>query len=399
MDMGIAPEKIVRLGSKSTVRTAPLLLYNQPQIHARMPKTRWLLINAETEKYKTMAGRVGPVFTDYSEPNATLKEILVHIEFHEHDRHYFHAFRIPEVEAGHIQVGRTGKQVRNVDFLQDWLQGRPAGPLTDHLADTEIDEIWRMDPRSRKEKMAQWQREIRAARIEMVADSIDRLNNLHRKIQDLWKEKTEHILQSKRLICCTTTAASMHAQEIQAAAPGIIIVEEAGEILESHILAAMGPSTQQLVLIGDHKQLRPKVKNFKLTVESGRGFDLNRSLFERLILQGRKYCTLLKQHRMRPEISELIRHNYPDLEDAEETKNRASLRGFQDNVIFVNHDQPEAMHNILVDKLDENAASSKQNGFEAEMVLKVVRYLGQQGYRIDDLVVLTPYLVCTICSP
>jgi len=38
------------------------------------------------------------------------------------------------------------------------------------------------------------------------------------------------------------------------------------------------------------------------------------------------------------------------------------------------------------------AKTSKQNRFEVQMVLKIVRYLGQQGYGTDRLVILTPYL-------
>ncbi len=30
--------------------------------------------------------------------------------------------------------------------------------------------------------------------------------------------------------------------------------------------------------------------------------------------------------------------------------------------------------------------------FEAQMILKIVRYLGQQGYGTNNLVILTPYL-------
>jgi hypothetical protein len=36
--------------------------------------------------------------------------------------------------------------------------------------------------------------------------------------------------------------------------------------------------------------------------------------------------------------------------------------------------------------------SSKQNEYEAKMVLKIVKYLAQQGYGTDKMVVLTPYL-------
>ncbi|BCS04188.1 uncharacterized protein AKAW2_71066A [Aspergillus luchuensis] len=36
--------------------------------------------------------------------------------------------------------------------------------------------------------------------------------------------------------------------------------------------------------------------------------------------------------------------------------------------------------------------ASKQNPFEVEMTLKVVKYLGQQGYGTEDIVIMTPYL-------
>src|SRR5947207_6157264 len=144
-----------------------------------------------------------------------------------------------------------------------------------------------------------------------------------------YHRKNSEILKRKRIIGCTTTAAAKYVRALQAAKPGVILVEEAGEILESHVLTAMTEVTKQLVLIGDHKQLRPKVNNYNLTVEKGAGFDLNRSMFERLVVRGFPHTTLSKQHRMCPEISRLIRHlTYPDLLDAEKTQNRPKLRGF-----------------------------------------------------------------------
>ncbi|CAM9365166.1 unnamed protein product, partial [Laminaria digitata] len=53
---------------------------------------------------------------------------------------------------------------------------------------------------------------------------------------------------------------------------------------------------------GDHKQLRPKVEQYSLRAESGRGFDLNVSLFERLVNSGYPHTTLELQHRMPPEV-------------------------------------------------------------------------------------------------
>ena len=37
----------------------------------------------------------------------------------------------------------------------------------------------------------------------------------------------------------------------------VLLMEEAAEVLEAHVIASLAPSTQQLLLIGDHQQLPP----------------------------------------------------------------------------------------------------------------------------------------------
>ena len=37
----------------------------------------------------------------------------------------------------------------------------------------------------------------------------------------------------------------------------VVVVEEAAEMLESHLIVALSSSTRRLILIGDHHQLRP----------------------------------------------------------------------------------------------------------------------------------------------
>ena len=41
-----------------------------------------------------------------------------------------------------------------------------------------------------------------------------------------------------------------------------MLVEEAGQVLEAHILGALVPSIQHVVLIGDPQQLRPTINNY-----------------------------------------------------------------------------------------------------------------------------------------
>ena len=113
------------------------------------------------------------------------------------------------------------------------------------------------------------------------------------------------------------------------------------EILEAHIISCLQPVTKHLIMIGDHKQLRPKLDDYKLSVASGNGHDFNRSLFERLVLEGSiQYSTLAVQHRMHPDISRLIRPTYPELQDAERVSARPIVRGLKSRVVFITHDQP-----------------------------------------------------------
>lgn len=129
--------------------------------------------------------------------------------------------------------------------------------------------------------------------------------------------------------------------------PRVLIVEEAGECLESHVLANLVPSIEQVILIGDHLQLRPQIENYRasrsllVTVvnpltssiselsidsDSGKLYRLDESLFERLVKcmvpslsRSRSltpslsisakvpFSVLQTQRRMRPEISSLVR--------------------------------------------------------------------------------------------
>jgi hypothetical protein len=63
-----------------------------------------------------------------------------------------------------------------------------------------------------------------------------------------------------------------------------------------------------------------------MQIQSGNGYDLNVSLFERLVNSGIDYVPLQCLHRMRPEISKLVRTlTYPHLQDAADTQGREPL--------------------------------------------------------------------------
>lgn len=50
----------------------------------------------------------------------------------------------------------------------------------------------------------------------------------------------------------------------------MVLVEEAAEVLEAHVLVCLSSNTQHVILIGDHEQLRPKPNLYELQAISGR---------------------------------------------------------------------------------------------------------------------------------
>ena len=103
------------------------------------------------------------------------------------------------------------------------------------------------------------------------------------------------------------------------------------------MLASINASTQQLLLIGDHQQLRPSVACHELALRYG----LNVSLFERALNNRASYVKLRTQRRMRPSVARLIAPIYPDLLNHGVTRRRPRVAGMTTSVHFVTHNAPE----------------------------------------------------------
>jgi superfamily I DNA and/or RNA helicase len=109
----------------------------------------------------------------------------------------------------------------------------------------------------------------------------------------------------------TTTSAARLQSALRSVKPRIVVVEEAAEVFEQHIVTALTECCEQLILIGDHQQLRPSPADYQL----GKQYNLDISMFERLVMNGFEYKQLSTQHRMRPEISAtLMGHFYANLQ-------------------------------------------------------------------------------------
>ncbi|KAI1065242.1 hypothetical protein LB507_001300 [Fusarium sp. FIESC RH6] len=386
MDIGVSSDQIVRLGSKFTEATKPTRLREYDG-----QKRYWLTME-ERNILSTLRNDETSLETQIQEHSKKLAghgaqpaDILEYLEFSDGFTSAWSAFQVAD-DDGFQTADAKGKY---------WLRDGDVdkmGNLGASLEDS-ARRIWDLSHDSRKNLHDEWSAKVRQEQIISLVDLNKRYGDVKARVKSILDERGRRVLQDKRIIGSTTTAAAMYQSIIETANPDVILVEEAGEILEAHIVTAMSASVKQLILIGDHKQLRPKVNNYALTKEKGEGYDLNVSLFERLVTQGRRFTALEEQHRSHSEISQYTRMlAYPELKDAPSTLERDPIRGLENRVTFVHHEKPEDTMNDVNERRDPTTKSSKRNRHEALMVLKTVRFLSQNGYKTENMVVLTPYL-------
>jgi hypothetical protein len=250
--------------------------------------------------------------------------------------------------------------------------------------DRVLERVWRKSQTDRLNDIDKWRLELLGPSINSVRATVDEINQGLQERKELLRDKDRQVLEGARIIGATTTGAASNSSLLSSIGAGVIIVEEAGEVLESHVLTALSEQTKHLILIGDHKQLRPKIETYKLMSVSEHGYDLDCSLFERLVTSKLPSVALEVQHRMRPEISRIIRaQTYPRLRDHDNVKRYPDVKGVCKNLVFIDHRHLE---------VGDEDGTSKKNPHEAEICVELVRFFLLQGYKPDQIVVLTPYL-------
>ncbi|KAL5614285.1 hypothetical protein BROUX41_004395 [Berkeleyomyces rouxiae] len=210
--------------------------------------------------------------------------------------------------------------------------------------------------------------------ISMVARACNRARQ-HRNADVVRLHKTA-------VLGCTTTGLTKYRELIEHVAPKVMLVEEAAETREANLVAAPLASIEQMILVGDHKQLAPHA-DVRCLSESP--YNLCVSLFERLVNIGIPYVMLGVQRRMTPKIRSLISPFYESLVDHEIVCNRLErplvpgMSGLE--TFWFHHEWPERLTGL----------KSRTNIMEARMLVGIFRYLVQNGTAPDKITVLTFY--------
>uniref|UniRef100_A0A0P4VWJ6 RZ-type domain-containing protein n=1 Tax=Scylla olivacea TaxID=85551 RepID=A0A0P4VWJ6_SCYOL len=246
-------------------------------------------------------------------------------------------------------------------------------------AQTKLD-IWKLEPQKKWQLYNHWvaqlQRQVKPIWQHKSAEFQRRVKTLE------GMKNAEYLFAMRRaaVVGMTTTGAAQYNRILRDLAPAIVVIEEAAEILESHVISSLTADCKHLIMIGDHQQLQPSATVYELATKYG----LETSLFERLIKNGLAYETLEYQHRMHPSISKLLVPSiYPSLKDHPSVTKYPRVLGLVHNVFFIAHNQMERQES------DDN--NSHENQHEAELLIGLCRHLVLQDYDPADITILTAY--------
>ena len=241
-----------------------------------------------------------------------------------------------------------------------------------------LDDIYRLETKDRWRLYRLWRKRAEEYHQKLFLTRQNEYDQAVEREQEIIRMEEYEVLREACVIGMTTTCAAKYRSILKEIRPRIVIVEEAAEVLEAHIIASLTPGCQHLILIGDHQQLRPTPAVYDLA----KRYKLDVSLFERMVNVGIQCETLNVQHRMRPEISALMKHIYDDLENHESVEKYEDIKGMKKNMFFISHNYTE---------VSCYQSHSHVNEHEAKFLVALCRHLMQQGYKADQITLLTTY--------
>ncbi|KAJ1964495.1 hypothetical protein GGI12_001391 [Dipsacomyces acuminosporus] len=215
-------------------------------------------------------------------------------------------------------------------------------------------------------------------------------------------ERSNYLLTNQaRIVAMTCTHAALKRRELIKLGFRYdnVVMEEAAQVLDietfiplvlqapSNKAAGMwGRKLKRIVMIGDHNQLPPVVKNTGLRAFA----NMEQSMFTRMVRLGVPYVELNKQARARPAIASLYRYRYEKLGDLEPGVTQGEFAK-QTNSGFKHVFQFVDVGDFKGKGETEPTKYYYQNLGEAEYVVAVYQYMRLLGYPAESIAILTTY--------
>ncbi|KAG8911359.1 hypothetical protein FRC01_005756, partial [Tulasnella sp. 417] len=333
-------------------------------------------------------------------PGASVNESRNNEDPRHSNKKYSQRFNILDFSNNFVATNHDKSESQAwLTYLTDYfakfnIDGIPRIPASDRSLYKllQTDDVWSMSVAERKKLSNHWHHRIRELDREPQRDKFNRLKDRHAEARNNWSDMMDQVKQNllskADLIGCTTNGAAKLTTLLQSVAPKVLIVEEAGQVLEAHTIAI--PSIEHTILIGDPLQLRPTIENYQFSMDNpqtGKVFRFDQSLMERLSTTGLPMSQLDVQRRMRPQIADLHRCTlYPALKDHALVQAPPSVSGMRKDVFFLDHRHAE--------ETGGDDSVSKTNTYEAKMIKDLVLYFIKQGKytKPGSIVVLCAYL-------
>ncbi|KAF7649472.1 hypothetical protein LDENG_00140980 [Lucifuga dentata] len=289
-----------------------------------------------------------------------------------------------KLENAEIQPGQSDEGWEIPREHKKKIKSRIKAELENSSAMTEEEEdaifdVWSLSLADRWRLYRLWVTRYRAELRVKSMELEQAYQNAADRLADVRRHESLSVLKNAKVIGMTTTGAAKFRKVLQEVCPCVVIVEEAAEVLEAHIITTLSQACEHLILIGDHQQLRPSTTVYELA----KNFSLEVSMFERLVKIEIPFVRLSYQHRMRPDIARLLTpHIYSDLQNHPSVMDYEDIKGLNTNLFFVEH-------NHLEEEIKDGR--SRKNQHEAMFVVRLCRYLLLQEYKPEQITILTTY--------
>uniref|UniRef100_A0A914PTV6 Uncharacterized protein n=1 Tax=Panagrolaimus davidi TaxID=227884 RepID=A0A914PTV6_9BILA len=331
------------------------------------------VVNREIALARNFIGNRKPVASRLPETNAAAAEELTDLDFEADDDNN----RII-VDNNFMNEFFGDKKKKTKKDKHIWYDSEAIKPSLENIVNApamtneeaqNITNIWELPLQARWRLYQKWISQARNKLKGKLKKTEDEYSKKMKELQALKTMADVDVMKRAKVVGMTTTGAAKHQSTLRSLKPRIVIIEEAAEVLEAHLLSSLTIACEHLILIGDHKQLRPNPSVYELAKK----YNMDVSLFERLVNNGFPYQMLSNQHRMCINISQtLMPHFYEDLHDDPSVLQRKPVKGVTKNLMFITHSQPE---------ISEKDIKSHSNPFEAKFALKLAKYFLQQGYK------------------
>lgn len=173
-----------------------------------MTNVDWRDIHALRFRQVELSSALTTAYTAYKQFNPQNETIMEHLRIDHPD--YSAAFTVPASSDNSTVVGRGGKAVGPHYLLNRWSNGQDAGVYKDKPNVKGASKIWMMDRATRTSVFGAWKREMLEEQVEHIYDLGKQHDECVAQIAARFRSGEDLVLQSRRVIGCTTTGAAIY---------------------------------------------------------------------------------------------------------------------------------------------------------------------------------------------